>query len=257
MKARVVSQLPLETTGPLKKRELASSSDGVGFSCYEFHTPDNGKITLSSTLGPEFNHVYYVVEGAGKVSFPEGNCHQVEPHLFFALTGQMEAVLEPAAAIRLFVTYVQRTPGDDQPDKPVISRLSDIIGTERDIDWSGGQKKGQSRRFLRQDDGFNVSVHYTICYKNNTFPLVFKKNFEVLYYVKGDVTYKWGQDFSHSQHFQQTSIADGDACVFIMNEHEEHEMHVLSQDSESICVFYPPLKGTETHDFSKGGPSSY
>ena len=254
MKVRVTSQLPLVKIGSLKGKELVASSDGVGYSSYELHiSPGSGKVTLNSPLGPDYNHIYYVVDGSGHISLPGCKSHEVAPHLFFALTGQMEAVLEPKSSIRLFVTYVKKATGGTQPDRPAVCRLADIIGTDRDIDWH----RGRSRRFLRQDDGFNLSLHNTVCYKNNISPLVYKNNFELAYYMKGDATYKWGKDHALSHHFQQTNIADGDGCAFLMDENDSHELHALSQECEVICVFYPALKGTETHDFSKGGHSAF
>ena len=72
----------------------------------------------------------------------------------------MEANINAVEKTRLFITYVKESREGSQPQKAFYYTMDQIVGTERDIDWF----KGRSRRYLRKAEGFNVSVHNTICY---------------------------------------------------------------------------------------------
>ena len=55
----------------------------------------------------------------------------------------------------------------------------------------------------------------------------------------------------------QGNREDGEACCITMDKNDKHEIHAMSRESVTLCVFYPPLKGTENHDFSKGNMSAF
>ena len=80
--------------------------------------------------------------------------------------------------------------------------------------------------------------------------------FDAAYCIRGDIKYVW-DDGKSTASFQQVDVSDGDGCLILMDKNDPHELHSESKEGEALCVFYPPLKGTETHDFTKEGFSTY
>ena len=78
--------------------------------------------------------------------------------------------------------------------------------------------------------------------------ICFSFQLESCYYFKGHGKYTW--DKRQSMH--EFDVAKHDGTIFIMNKHDSHELFVGSEDAINISIFYPPLKGHETHDFSSG-----
>ena len=55
---------------------------------------------------------------------------------------------------------MRESPEGTQPEKAFYNTLDQILGIERDVDWFNGR----SRRYLRQAEGFNISLHNTTCH---------------------------------------------------------------------------------------------
>lgn len=259
MKVRVTSQLPIVKVGSstVRGKELTSLSDNVGYAAYEIVTATGETLCLPSPFGDDFNHIYYCISGTGEAVY-DGSTFAFVKETAVALTGKMVLNVTASDRMRLFGAYIKADPdAATVPDAPVIKRLADIIGGERDMDW----QRGRSRRFFLQSDNFNITLTSTLCYPNETSKLEYKNNYEVAYYIRGDVTYIWKNKEANnrveSHHFCQASPAEGEGCVFIMDENDAHTMQSGSQECETICLFYPSLKGSETHTFSKDGTSSY
>ena len=57
--------------------------------------------------------------------------------------------------------------------------------------------------------------------------------------------------YSETQYSLQADRREGDGASITMDQNEPHVLNARSIDCITLCVFYPALKGTETHDFSK------
>ena len=105
----------------------------------------------------------------GELTFEcsDGTTECLRTDHLIALTGRMQAKIKAASKTRLFITYVKENPEGPHPERAFYYTLDKILGTERDVDWL----RGRSRRYLRLAEGFNVSVHNTLCYKGIVFVL--------------------------------------------------------------------------------------
>ena len=250
MKVCLSSQLPVAKIGSsdVLGKELVSWSDGVSFATYDVVLEAGSTTTLTSCFGEEYNHVYYCLYGDAEANVPQQHKVAMFKDTAVALGAKMEMSLKARVETRLMVTYVKE---EEPRGKAVVKNMSDITGTDKDVNWG----RGRSRRLLTKYDGFNLSLHNTICDPHRVSPLAYYNNYELAFYVRGDVTYTW-HDGKESYNFQQDRAEDGDGCVFLMDKNDPHELQTADMQCECACIFYPALKGTENHDFS-GGNSSY
>ena len=135
--------------------------DNVGYTCYAVFLDAGTNLDISSAFGKNFNHIYYCISGNVCFECDEGTNVTLISDTLIALPGGIEAKMNTTTKTHLFITYVKESTEGAQPQKPLFCVLDEIIGTEIDIDWI----RGRSRRFLRQSDGFNVSLHNTVAYE--------------------------------------------------------------------------------------------
>src|SRR5690625_1995120 len=118
----------------------------------------------------------------------------------------------------------------------IVRNIEDIIGTEREVKadtWT-------SRRLLLKKDGMGFSFHETIIYAGTETHIHYKNHLEAVYCVAGDgeiETVKDGKVYP---------IKDG--TMYALDKHDEHYLRGGTEDMRLICVFNPPVVGTETHD---------
>jgi L-ectoine synthase len=117
----------------------------------------------------------------------------------------------------------------------LVRKLSEIVGTERETsaaNWT-------SRRLLLRGDRMGFSLHDTIIYAGTATEIHYQNHLEAVYCIQGKGTV--------------TIVATGEEFVIeagTVYALDEHDRHVLRAESEMrmICIFNPPLVGTETHD---------
>ncbi len=118
----------------------------------------------------------------------------------------------------------------------IVRNLDEIIGSENETKadtWS-------SRRFLLKKDGMGFSFHETIIYAGTETHIHYQNHLEAVYCVSGDGEIE--------------TIADGkvypikNGTMYALNDNDEHYLRGGKEDMRLICVFNPPLVGTETHD---------
>ena len=162
MKVRVTSEeQPIKIgESSLTGRALVLDEDQVGYSCYDVVLEAGSNLDIKSAFGNNINHIYYCIYGDILFKCSEGTTKTLKADHLIALTGKMEANINAVEKTRLFITYVKESPEGSQPQKAFYYTMDQIVGTERDVDWF----KGRSRRYLRKAEGFNVSIHNTICY---------------------------------------------------------------------------------------------
>jgi L-ectoine synthase len=113
--------------------------------------------------------------------------------------------------------------------------LKDIQGTEREVSASNWT----SRRLLLRNDRMGFSLHDTIIFAGTSTEMHYQNHLEAVYCIegKGKITVlASGEEFA---------IEAG--TVYAL---DQHDRHVLTAETNMrmVCVFNPPLVGTETHD---------
>ncbi len=114
----------------------------------------------------------------------------------------------------------------------------DVIGTTREVFAEGGQ--WVSRRMLLKDEGMGFSFHETIIKANTKTHIHYQNHLEAVYCVAGNGKI---EDLTTGKVHE---IYDG--VMYALNNHDEHNLYGGSEDMRLICVFNPPIKGTEHHD---------
>jgi len=117
-----------------------------------------------------------------------------------------------------------------------IVNLSDIIGTERDVEGPGWK----SRRLLLAKDGMGFSFHETIIPAGAELKLWYKNHLEAVYCVAGNGTI---EDLATGE---VHSISDG--VLYALDKHDRHVLRGGTADMRLVCAFNPPVTGRETHD---------
>jgi L-ectoine synthase len=118
----------------------------------------------------------------------------------------------------------------------IVRRLDEIIGTERDHHSANGN--WVSRRFLLRKDGMGFSFHETTLYAGTETHMCYKNHLEAVYCVGGT------GELEDLETGQKHAISDG--VMYALNEHERHILRAHT-DLRMVCVFNPPLTGTEDH----------
>lgn len=115
----------------------------------------------------------------------------------------------------------------------LVRTLSEIAGGPREV----AAENWTSRRLLLKADGMGFSMHDTVIHENTRTSMWYRHHLEAVYCIegRGRITSEDGRTFS---------IEPGTLYAL-----DAHDKHVLEADTELrlICVFNPPLVGSETH----------
>ncbi len=118
----------------------------------------------------------------------------------------------------------------------IVRRLADIEKTDRVVEPEN--KNWISRRFLLKSDGMGFGMHDTIIKAGTETYIWYKHHLEAVYCVSGRGEI---EDLTDGQIH---AISDG--TLYALNNHEKHLLRAF-EDMRLICVFNPPLTGTEIH----------
>lgn len=124
----------------------------------------------------------------------------------------------------------------------IVRRLAEIEGTPREVSgptWI-------SRRLLLRADGMGFSLHDTVIHAGTTTEMEYRNHLEAVYCVagRGRVSVVGGETFA---------IEPG--TVYALDQHDRHVL-VAEETLRLVCVFCPPLSGSETHDAEGSYPLS-
>lgn len=117
----------------------------------------------------------------------------------------------------------------------IIKKLSDVVGTEAEVvseNWI-------SRRLLLKKDKMGFSLHDTIIKAGTTTKIHYQNHLEAVYCIEGKGTVELvdsGEVFE---------IETG--TVYALDQHDKHLLSA-EVDMRLVCVFNPPIAGTEKHD---------
>jgi L-ectoine synthase len=120
----------------------------------------------------------------------------------------------------------------------IVRDIKDIIGTDKEVHAQGGQ--WTSRRMLLNADDMGFSFHETIIKAYSETHIHYQNHLEAVYCVAGNgKILDLGENKMHE-------IYDG--VMYALDKHDDHILYGGTEDMRLICVFNPPLKGTEHHD---------
>lgn len=116
----------------------------------------------------------------------------------------------------------------------IVKHLNDVLQTKDDVDtptWN-------SRRLLLSRDGMGFSMHDTLIKPGTETFIWYRNHVEAVYCIEGEgeIEVIGGQTYPISA-----------GMVYALDKHEKHYLRANTQ-MRMICVFNPPLTGTEVHD---------
>lgn len=116
----------------------------------------------------------------------------------------------------------------------IVKHLNDVIDSKDDIDT----KTWNARRLLLQRDGMGFSLHDTVIKAGTETLIWYRNHVEAVYCMEGE-----GEiEVIGSQTYP---IRPG--TLYALDGHEKHLLRASSQ-LRMVCVFNPPLTGSEIHD---------
>ena len=116
----------------------------------------------------------------------------------------------------------------------IVRALTDIVGTDRDVWWGNGQ----SRRFLLEKDGMGYSITDTVINAGSESLLEYKNHMEACYCIEGE-----GEVEDQSKQIHPISPS----TMYALDRHDKHYLRAKTT-MRLVCVFTPPLKGSEAHN---------
>lgn len=117
----------------------------------------------------------------------------------------------------------------------IVRTLSQISGSDKETSaatWA-------SRRLLLKDDGMGFSLHDTIIHAGTETKMHYQNHLEAVYCIKGAGLLR---DLTNNQEY---TIEAG--TMYALNGHERHVL-IATEEMRMVCVFNPPVVGSETHD---------
>ncbi len=117
----------------------------------------------------------------------------------------------------------------------IVRRLGDIVGTERDVSGEGWT----SRRLLLGGDRMGFSLHDTLIHPGTPIHMEYRNHLEAVYCVEGRGT------LTVVRTGEKITVAPG--TVYALNLHDKHVLEAETT-MRMVCVFNPPVTGTEVHD---------
>jgi L-ectoine synthase len=117
----------------------------------------------------------------------------------------------------------------------IVRTLHAARNSARRID---AQNWNSVRLLLRKDD-MGFSLHVTTIYAGTRTHMHYRNHLEAVYCMSGEATIETIADG------RQYDIRPG--TLYALDRHDEHVLHAHSELT-LLCVFNPPLIGTETHN---------
>lgn len=116
-----------------------------------------------------------------------------------------------------------------------VRRLDQMVGTERDVD--GGT--WHSRRLVLADDRVGFSLHDTVLHAGTETDMWYQNHIEAVYCIegRGELLDKGTGDVHRLE----------PGTMYLLDAHDQHRV-TAETDLRMVCVFNPPVTGTEVHD---------
>jgi len=117
----------------------------------------------------------------------------------------------------------------------IVRRIDEIKGTAQDVktaNWG-------SRRLLLARDGMGFSLHETLIFAGTETHIHYQHHLEAVYCIEGEGELETVADG------KRHAITPG--VMYALDLHDEHYLRAHTQ-LRLVCVFNPPLTGSEVHD---------
>ena len=118
----------------------------------------------------------------------------------------------------------------------IVISADGLRGTPREASGPGWQ----STRLIVKGDGMGYSVHETTVTEGAELHLEYKQHFETNYCFAGEGEV---EDVATGE---VHPIAPG--TIYALDRHDKHVLRAIKGDLRLVCVFNPPLVGSETHN---------
>lgn len=127
----------------------------------------------------------------------------------------------------------------------IVRKLQDLVGTDKEV---GGKALGwTSRRLLLKGDGMGYSVHDTVIHAGAELEMHYRNHLEAVYLIEGK-----GEILDVAT--GETHALEKDT-IYALNDHDRHVLRAnQGTHMRMVCVFNPPVSGSEVHDDSGAYP---
>jgi len=116
----------------------------------------------------------------------------------------------------------------------IVRRIDELHDTDREVEAS----TWVSRRFLLARDGMGFSMHDTLLYAGTETEMEYKHHVEAVYCIEGEGEIQLLPD--------GPSYPIRPGTLYALDGNERHVLRAKSQ-LRMVCVFNPPVTGTEVH----------
>jgi L-ectoine synthase len=120
----------------------------------------------------------------------------------------------------------------------IVRNIKDIEGSDREI--FAKNNNWVSKRFLLEEDNMGFSFHETIIYANTETLIWYKNHLEAVYCIEGEGEIETTDDGNIYP------IKNG--TMYALDKNDRHYLRAYENDLRLLCVFNPPLLGSEVHD---------
>lgn len=118
----------------------------------------------------------------------------------------------------------------------IVRNIEEIKGSEREV--TAENNNWISRRLLLKRDGVVFSLSETIIYEGTETYIWYKNHVEAVYCIEGEGEVELVDDN------KVYNITPG--TLYVLNKHEKHLLRAKKR-MRLVCVFNPPLVGSEVH----------
>lgn len=118
----------------------------------------------------------------------------------------------------------------------IVRNIDEIEGSEREV--TAENNNWISRRLLLKRDGVGFSLNETIIYEGTETYIWYKNHVEAVYCIEGEGEVELVDDN------KVYNITPG--TLYVLNKHEKHLLRAKKR-MRLLCVFNPPLVGSEVH----------
>ena len=117
----------------------------------------------------------------------------------------------------------------------IVKALDDILGTDRDVSVPGWK----SRRLLLASDGMGFLLTDTIIKAGTELELKYTHHLEACYCIEGQGQIRAADEGA----WQPLSPF----TIYALDQHDRHVVRALGANLRLVCMFNPPLSGSEVH----------
>ncbi|CDQ44330.1 MULTISPECIES: ectoine synthase [Mycolicibacterium] len=124
----------------------------------------------------------------------------------------------------------------------IVRTTAEITGTERDV----AAGAWRSKRIILAGDGVGFSFHETVIESDSVSEFHYQHHVEAVWVIEGRGT------LTNLETGEDHHLVPG--TMYLLDGHERHRVTCVEQ-LRMLCVFNPPVTGTEVHDETGAYPA--